>query len=77
MKITKVWEQHPGEILAYCVGDDINSHFACKKISVAGKEFDVSNAGSSMAFCGRMNAIMSLIVDDPAEVPLGEFKILQ
>lgn len=66
-----------GMRLAYCVGEDIPCDFICKKISVGGKMFDVIKSGSSMAFCGKMNALMQLVLSDEEIMPLGEFIIVE
>lgn len=76
MRIVNVWEQNPGEILAYCVGSDITSNLSCKKVSVGGKDFSVLKIGSSGSLCGEMSAIMLLDVSDPLDVPTGEVTIL-
>ena len=63
--------------LAYCVGDDIPSIFNCKKINIANKVYDVLKAGSSKAFCGKMNALLQLDIQDGEEIPLGEFFVIE
>ena len=66
-----------GEILAYCVGDDIPADFRCNKISVNGQDYSVLKSGSVMSFCGKMSALMTLDVMKLEDVPLGDVTIVQ
>ena len=66
-----------GELIAYCIGEDIPLSFQCKKIAVSGQEFSVLKSGSAKAFCGKMNALLTLDVRSLSEIPLGEITIIQ
>ena len=63
--------------LAYCVGEDIPSALKCRKISVAGKIYDVSKSSSSVSFSGGMYALLQLSLQDGEKMPIGEFDIIE
>ena len=65
-----------GMRLAYCVGEDIPSDLKCRKIRIGGRLYDVIKANSSEAFCGRMNALIQLSLNDDEKMPLGRFEII-
>lgn len=66
-----------GEMLAYCVGDDLPIDFDCKRIAIEDKVFNVLRVGTSVAFCGKINALMKLDVRNEEDIPRGEFIVLQ
>ena len=66
-----------GETLAYCVGDDLPIDFDCKQIAIGDKFFNVLRVGTSVAFCGKINALMKLDVKNEEDIPRGEFIVLQ
>ena len=66
-----------GMRLAYCVGEDIPSDLKCRKIRIGGRLYDVIKANSSEAFCGRMNALIQLSLNDDEKMPLGRFEIIE
>ena len=77
MIITEVIKTTPGDILALCMGDDINAHFSCKKIMINGKEFSVKKANSMMSFSGNMCAVLFMDAEQANDIPTGPFTIVQ
>lgn len=66
-----------GEVLAYCVGEDLPIDLNCKRISVGGRVFNVLKVGTAVAFCGKKNALMALELKNGEDIPRGEFKVIQ
>ena len=77
MRITDVLKTNTGDVLALCMGNDIDAGFSCSKILANGREYGVLKTDVMMSFSGNMCAMMIMATKEPSDVPRGPFTILQ
>ena len=75
MRIVDTWKQD-GNMFAYCVGENINTDFSCKKILSNKTEYDVKAVDVQVSFIGRISATLMLEEESFNKLQLGEFEII-
>lgn len=75
MRIVDVWERNK-HIFAYCVGENIDIDFNCKRILLDGKEYAVTETDVMVSIAGKVSAVLALDINDVDAIPLKEFKIV-
>ena len=75
MRIVDVWKQGK-DVLAYCVGENINMNFSCKEISANGSTYQVAAFDILKSFNGNVSAVLKIGGVEVKDVPHGTFHIV-
>lgn len=75
MRIVDVWKQGK-DILAYCIGDGIDAEFSCKEISVNGNTYRVAAIDILKSIGGSVSAVLKIVGADVADIPQGNFQVV-
>lgn len=75
MRIIDTWKVNKN-IFAYCVGENINTNFSCKKISLNGKMFDVEDVDIQISLAGNVSVTLMFNGEADKLIQPGDFKVI-
>ena len=66
------------KVLACCVGEDLPCSTECSMIEIGKDRLKIGTYSYSISLIGMKNALFELpTLDDPKQVPMGEFKFVK